>query len=541
MKILKFLANKKNRIVLYVTCLACLLLLSFTVAISYSLILSDKIYTGVVVDNIDSSRMTKDQLRNLLEEKYDKDFASKKITLKADELEKTFTYRDIRVIFDIDKTVKNAFEYGRDGNFFSRFIEVSKTRRNNIDIPLEIYFDKEIIRDIITSFYEEVFIEPISYELVIEPPYRVTLVNGRSGRKINTEKTLKSVYQTITNFHDGIIPIPIIEQRPDPIEENELYEKINVPPQNAKTEVLENQVHITSGSFGRKISGEDINAILSEIEDSDIFSISLPVTFIKPEITKESIKSVLFEDSLAYFNTQFYTGDINNNNRKVNIVLSTNEINGMILNPGDIFSFNKVVGPRTPDRGYKAANSYIAGEIVESTGGGICQVSSTLYNAVLFSDIKVLERYNHMFTVGYVPLGRDAAVAYTAGVDFRFKNNTKFPIKILGWVSEDNKVHFELKGTKSNPSIHIELNSVVIEEISPPLEEKYDDTLKKDKVKVIEEGMAGYVVDAFKIVKENGETISETLISRNRYNPYARKIVVGTKEIENVEEYPNIE
>lgn len=541
MKVLNLLANKKHTIILYVTCLACILLLSFTVAISYSLILSDKIYTGVVVDNIDSSRMTKEQLKNVLEERYEKDFASKKITLKADDLERTFTYRDIRVNFDIDKTVKNAFEYGRNGNFFSRFIEVSKTRRNNIDIPLEIYFEKEIIRDIIMSFYEEVLIEPISYELVMEPPYRITLVNGRSGRKINTEKALKSVYQKITNFHDGILHIPVIEQKPEPIDQNELYEKINVPPQNAKTEVFENQVKITSGSYGRKISEEDINASLSEIEDSDIFSISLPVTFIKPEITKEYLKSVLFEDSLAYFNTQFYTGDINNNNRKVNIILSTNKINGVIINPGDIFSFNKTVGPRTPDRGYKAANSYIAGEIVESTGGGICQVSSTLYNAVLFSDLKVLERYNHMFTVGYVPLGRDAAVAYTAGVDFRFKNNTNFPIKILGWVSEDNKVHFELIGTKSNPSRNIELNSVVIEEINPQVEKKYDDTLKKDKIKVLEEGMAGFVVDAFKIVKENGEAIRETKISRNRYNPYARKIVIGTKDVENEKEYQNKE
>ena len=162
MKILNLLVKKKNTIILYVISLACLLLLSFTVAISYSLIFSDKIYTGIVVGNIDSSRITKEQLKNLLEKRYDKDFSNKKITLKADELERTFTYRDIRVIFDINKTVKNAFEYGRDGNFFSRFIEVSKTRRNNIDIPLEIYFDKEIIRDIITSFYEEVLIEPIS-------------------------------------------------------------------------------------------------------------------------------------------------------------------------------------------------------------------------------------------------------------------------------------------------------------------------------------------------------------------------------------------
>lgn len=532
--------NQKKKFIFYTIILACILVLSFIASISYSLMLSDKIYTGVMVDNIDSSRLSKEQLKNILKERYDTNYADKKIILKSDELEKTFTYHDIRGAIDIDSTVKKAFEYGRNGDFFSRFIQVSQTRTNSVEIPLQINFDKEIVSDIISSIAKDILITPIAYELVIEAPYRVTLINGRVGRKLNTKETKSKVFKAINNYFEGIIHLPIIKEIPKPIEENELYERINLPAQNAKTKIVNNEVKIIPESIGREISIEDVRKVLADIKNTDIFSISLPVNFISPDITKKDINKSLFRDSLSHYSTQFYTGDINNNNRKVNIILAISKIDGLILNPGDVFSFNRIVGPRIPERGFKSANSYIGGEIVESTGGGICQVSSTLYNAVLLANLNVLERYNHMFTVGYVPLGKDSAVAYDSDIDLRFKNNTEFPLKISGWVSEDNRAHIELIGTDLNPNTKVELSYDVIRKIDYTVEETYDDTLEKGIVEVIEEGIVGYIVDSFKTVVKQDEPPTKIRLSRNYYNPYAKKINIGIKEIKD-EEYDTVE
>jgi len=107
---------------------------------------------------------------------------------------------------------------------------------------------------------------------------------------------------------------------------------------------------------------------------------------------------------------------------------------------GEVFSFNDVVGPRTVANGFKIAKEYVNGKIVDGVGGGVCQVSSTLYSAVLFADLETVERQNHMFTVSYIPLGRDAAVAYNE-LDFKFKNNTNWPIKIVSSVKNNTYLY----------------------------------------------------------------------------------------------------
>jgi vancomycin resistance protein YoaR len=529
-----FYVNNPKKIWVSFGIFASMIMLSYLISLSYSLILSDKIYYGISVSGIDASNMPKEDLQELLLKKYKTDFAEKQITLVAGDHERTFDYHSIRAILGLEEALHDAYSYGRDGSFISRFKDLSLSKTSTVNIPVKIYYDKEIVRDIVTSFAEEVYRPSKNFEIFVEHPSRVTLINGTTGHSLNIKETLSILDEKIQSFSDGILLLALSTEEPQPLLLDEVYETINTQPVNASTKVIENTLEIIPHQMGRSISYDDLESILSEVTSTDSFSITLPVVYTSPEITDAELKLLLFKDSLAYFSTQFYTGNVNDNNRKTNIFLASQKINGTLLNPGEIFSFNKVVGPRTSEFGYQGAKSYIGGEIVESTGGGICQVSSTLYNAVFLSNLRVLERYHHMFTVGYVPLGQDAAVAYDGNVDFRFQNTSSFPIRVVCWVSEDNKIHFELWGTDEEPNKNVEFKNVLIKEIPAPVETIHDNTLEQGVTQVIQEGMRGFMIDTYKITKVNGEVVDESKIGRNSYNPYPRKIKVGTKIVPSI-------
>ena len=144
-----------------------------------------------------------------------------------------------------------------------------------------------------------------------------------------------------------------------------------------------------------------------------------------PEVTRVELEGEFFGVKLFTKSTPY----VKNENRTNNLRLSCEAINGIVLNPGDVFSFNEVVGERTADKGYRLATVYSGGESLPELGGGVCQVASTLYYVTLHMDLEQVERKEHMFTVGYVDLGMDATI-YWGSLDYKFKNNLDQPIKI---------------------------------------------------------------------------------------------------------------
>ena len=168
----------------------------------------------------------------------------------------------------------------------------------------------------------------------------------------------------------------------------------------------------------------DVDALKAAYEgaaEGETFSI--PVTLTQPKETKASLEEKLFQDLLGEGTTRV-TGSAN---RKFNVKLSAEACNNVILLPGQEFSYNNTTGSRTPEKGYKNAPTYQAGKSVDDIGGGICQTSSTIYYAVLHTPLEVVERHDHQFNTGYVDLGMDATV-YFGSLDFRFKNNTEYPV-----------------------------------------------------------------------------------------------------------------
>ena len=163
--------------------------------------------------------------------------------------------------------------------------------------------------------------------------------------------------------------------------------------------------------------------------------IEIPVELLEPEITEESLKALLFRDKLGACTTYYYGSTASRIN---NIDLVAQKLNGLVLMPGEEFSYNGYVGQRTEEAGFQYAGAYNNGQVVQEIGGGICQVSSTLYYATMCANLQTLERTCHTFIVTYLPIGLDATVSWP-GPDFKFKNDRDCPIKILAWTEQENK------------------------------------------------------------------------------------------------------
>jgi len=203
--------------------------------------------------------------------------------------------------------------------------------------------------------------------------------------------------------------------------------------------------------------------------------------------------------------------------RMDNIILTCDKINETVISPYNIFSFNEVVGERTEERGYQSAPTFVDGKIAESLGGGICQVSSTLYYACLLANLEIIERQNHSMLPDYVSIPGFDATVYWDSIDFKFRNNSITAIKILSWI-EDYKVHVKIMGVKQNN------NTVIIEgEIisTNPAEIVFVDnpSLAPGQINVLQPSFNGYVVDTYrKVINEEGKLLSLTLEARSIYN-----------------------
>ena len=250
-------------------------------------------------------------------------------------------------------------------------------------------------------------------------------------------------------------------------------------------------------------------------------TVRLPAEIVYPEMTAQELEAVLFRDLLSTTSTNVSGTSA----RKGNVKLAGEEVNGTILNDGDIFDYNQVVGERTEERGFGAAATYVNGETVNTVGGGICQVSSTVYLASLLANLEIVERYAHRFYPGYITLGMDATVSW-GGPEFRFKNNTGYPIRID--VSYANsRLTVSIYGTKTDDT-YVKMTREVLSTTGYETEYVETEDLPYGTQKQKQNGYTGYEVKSYRnIYSGDGELISSTLEAKSSYKSRNEIILVG--------------
>lgn len=300
-----------------------------------------------------------------------------------------------------------------------------------------------------------------------------------------------------------------------------LSEKIYKRPVDAKIIINEDKtVTVKKSEIGRYLDLDETKKLIN----LDMFKeekIELPVYDSNPNITSSYYNGI--DKLLGDFETD-YSGSIKN--RKDNIKLAASKFNNLKLSPGDEISFNDVVGEITAENGFKSATVIVGGEYESGIGGGICQVSTTLYNSLILSDLEIIERHNHSRPISYVDLGTDAAVA-SGYKDLKFKNNTNNPIVILSQANGE-KLDFKVLGNGKDRDYEVKIIPELLETIIPDVNTIYSDDISDGESIVKQSGSKGYSYKTYKEILKDGKVIDKRQISKSYYVPKDKIVVVGT-------------
>ncbi len=414
--------------------------------------------------------------------------------------------------------------YGRNKDIISNNYKILQVLLSGENLKLNIKFNEEIVKSIFSNLDDEWTDTFIDNSYYIDED-KLIIVKGKQGVVVDEEALHKNIENMIYDKIEGKkiyeLEIPTITKTPNEIDLEALRSEIYKEPKDASYDKATSTLttHVDGVDFGVTI--EEAKNILSE--DKEEYEIPLKIT--KPNITTEKLGEEAFPNKISSFSTRY---DASNINRSTNIELAVKALNGTVILPEEKFSFNGTVGPRTKAKGYLLAGAYSAGELIESYGGGVCQVSSTLYNTVLMANLEIVERYNHSSVVSYVSNGRDATVSY--GVkDFKFKNSREYAIKLKA-SAKNGILTIEVWGIPQEEEYDIEITSETTDVILCNTKYVYDSTLKPGEEIVKSAGANGAKSITHKIVKKNGQIISKTVLSEDSYNPMTKVIRTGTKK-----------
>ena len=249
--------------------------------------------------------------------------------------------------------------------------------------------------------------------------------------------------------------------------------------------------------------------------------IDIPMLEVPAAVTTESVQALAFDSIIGEFSTNFL---VKEKNRAANLAIAAKALDGKVLLPGETLSFNETVGPRELWTGYKEAYVIINGEYVKGTGGGVCQVSSTLYNAVLLSNLEILQRMPHAVLVSYVPPGQDATVNYP-NIDFKFKNNTASLVYLRTEVKQ-GVLTVRIFGKKTGNSVRIEHQLEKV--LAYRTERRLDPKLPIGRVVQEQRGSKGMVVNTWQIVRDGNGNETKRFLGRDWYVPTNQILRVGT-------------
>ena len=479
--------NKSDVLIIFGILCSIFILLLVTIYCTFSLInvKSSTIVKGVYIKNIDVSGLTKEEAKKKITN-YISSVIPEEIKLTHNDFETSLSSSQLSINFNTDEAVDMAYNVGKTGNIFQRNLTILKSlfTKTNIDPGFSIDMDqlKKDLEDISTKLPDKV-IESGCYI----DGNKLVITKGKTGKVIKVDESAKYIKQAINNLQleNNSLELITEDSTPNEIDLDAVYNEIHKEPVNAYYSQNPYVVHPSENGMDFSITLDEAKNMLKEEKDEYV----VPLKVLYPSVTTNMIGTEAFPDLLSEFSTKYAAS---NKNRTTNLILASNKINGTVLMPGETFSYNKVVGARTIQAGYKEAPIYVSGKVEDGIGGGICQITTTLYNAVVYANLDIVERSNHQFVPSYAGPSRDATVVYGA-IDFKFKNNRDYPIKITCSVS-GGIANFKIWGLKSDNDYEVQISSR---------------TTGKTSTAIYSE--------AYKILKKNGNVVSTTLLSKDTY------------------------
>lgn len=482
---------------------------------------SDTIFPNVCVSGVNIGGMEREEAIEALEESLSKTYAERTLTVRLPDRKLVFEPENANIPLDTGAMVDVAMAYGRGNGPFSALQTYLQCRQSAYILDIEDFLqvDTAYIRELIDKTAKDVKQEKVQSEVSMdEEKELLTITLGYNGRSLDADKLYETVIEAYTtgdlsdiDFSYDVDPYDIVDLQP-------YYDKYCTPARNAYYNTAEQKLMPEVVGYGFDLIA--VNAQIALADEGDVLEVQLAV--MEPTMTMEQYNNKNYPDVLS----SYRSAHTYNANRTTNLTLACDAIDGTVLAPGEVFSFNSIVGERTIEKGYKEGIVYAnGGESEMEEGGGICQVVSSVYMCALTADLQIIERQPHMYPVGYVKPGCDATV-YWGAVDFKFKNTNSTPIKINASVS-GGYVNVSFVGTNEH-DYTVSMTSQLVETIPYEEVEIVDNAKPAGYRELTQAPHTGYVYWSYKNFYDlNGTFLRTEKCAISEYEKYDAEYTVG--------------
>lgn len=463
-----------------------------------------RLFSRTSINGLDVGGMKNDEAARAIDEQFRTKYGKAGVAVNLDgetytvDVSHALNYSSKNEIGDIQDKTHSFWLRGY------RFL-VSKTTGSEFNIYPKVG-DKSAIKDAISSS-DMVKVDLSKDDGYVIEDKKLVIIKGQGSYSINRDKLVSLIVKQVEKGdYDTVIECPV---ESSDVNLDEVYERVHSEPQNPTLDP-DNNYDLVEAKDGVDFDLDSAKTSLTEAKDGD--RVEIPLTYTPADMTTDEYKSLLFRDELSSYSTEVEGSD----NRKTNVKLAAEYCDGTILMPGESFSYNLGVGELTEERGFRPGPSYADGQSVMDMGGGICQVSSTMYMACLYANLEIDERHCHPYPSSYVPAGLDATVAW-GGCDFIFTNDTDYPIK-LSTTYDGYSTSCTIWGTVTEP-FSVELYTETLE--TEPYETKYelDKSLGKDEQVLDTVGIDGLTIQSYRRVYDgDGNVISDSPEAESVYS-----------------------
>lgn len=503
----------------------CLVLALVTGVFIYGLVLKGgkTIYPNVYVAGINVGGMERAEAIAAVDDAVAASYASATLKVQLPDRTLSFSPEQTNVALDADEAIDEALAYGRSGNPFAAVTSYfsCRSREHYIDLQTILDLDTDYIRAMIDQVAAEVETDPAPTTVRYDQAAQTLIVDvGYPDRDLNADGLYEVVYNAFMNSDFTPLSWEYDEIPCEPADLETYYEKYCTEAQDAVYDELTHAIQPSEPGFGFDL--EDAYQKLATAAAGS--QVIIPLEELEPEVDEETLEKEMFGTALFAASSEY----VNNPSRTENLRLACEAIDGTILNPGEVFSFNGVVGERTAEKGYQAATVYNGGQSVQELGGGVCQVASTIYYATLHLDLEQVHREPHQYAVTYVPYGMDATV-YWGSIDYQFKNTLSHPLKIEA-NTDNGHVNITLLGIRENDNT-VEMTYTILETYPWQEVEELDETKPVGYREVEITPYTGYKVVTYKTIKDaDGNEISRNQEAVSVYSKRDQKVIVGPEE-----------
>lgn len=480
----------------------------------------DKIYPNVYIAGVDVGGMTKEEALDAVNNVVANSYSVNTLTVQLPDRVLSFTPEQTNVSLNADEAIEKAYAYGRDGSKVDRRNAYNAALENKVYIELDtaLVIDYDYIRQLIdvTAASVESDAKPSTYEIVSD---QIIIQVGYSSKHLDADGLYDLVMEAFNTNDFKTINYDYEIAAPKGVDLDSIYAEVYTESKNASYDPATGQ--ITPEVVGYGFDLESAKQHLTLAEEGSQYVITIETVL--PEITAGSLSSVLFRDVLGSHSTSLAGSTYNRSN---NCSLACKAVDGKVLQPGETFSFNNIVGERTVAKGYAEGTVYVGGQSAQEVGGGICQVASTIYYVSLLSNLEIVERTEHQFVVTYLDLGMDATVYY-GSLDFKFRNDTDYPLRINANVS-NGMVNVTITGTNVSGN-YVKMTNEILSTNPYTYETQEDSSKPAGYSEVKQTGYTGYSVKAYRNVYDaSGNLLNTTLENSSSYKRRNHVTIIGT-------------